>query len=94
MYMQTHMHLMLFDQVAAAQLCVTVPTESLDALTGVTDALLLAMLNQSITFMQGELVDEEGELTEELDENINGLFEAPDDAIDKVVSNEKFLEMR
>ena len=82
------------DQVAAAQLCVTVPTESLDALTGVTDALLLAMLNQSITFMQGELVDEEGELTEELDENINGLFEAPDDAIDKVVSNEKFLEMR
>ena len=81
-------------QVTAAQFCVTVPTETLDALTGVTDDLLLAMLNQSITFMQGELVDEEGELTEELDENINGLFEAPDDAIDKVVSNEKFLEMR
>ena len=97
MHMQTYMrktHLVPVDQVAAAQLCVTVPTETLDALTGVTDELLLAVLGQSITYMQGLAVDEEGELAEELDEKINGHFEAPDGAIDKVVSNEKFLEMR
>ena len=74
-------------------MCVTVPTESLDALEGVTDSLLLAVLGQSITFMQGELVDEEGELAEELGESIDGHFEVPDDAIDKVVGNDKFVEM-
>ena len=89
-----HTLCMPLDQVAAAQLCVTVPTETLDALTGVTDELLLAVLGQSITYMQGLAVDEEGELAEELDEKINGHFEAPAGAIDKVVSNEKFLEMR
>ena len=45
----------------AAQLCVTVPTETLNDLSGVTDGLLTEVLTTSLTYVQGMAVDEEGE---------------------------------
>ena len=84
-------------QVAAAQLSVTVPAETLNALSSVTDDLLMAVLSQSITYMHDAADGDEREaaLVEELDEKLDTHYsEMPDDAIDKMVGNEKFVEMR
>ena len=86
-------------QVAATQLSVTVPAETLNALSSVTDDLLMAVLSQSITYMHDAAAvhgdEREAALVEELDEKLDTHYsEMPDDAIDKMVGNEKFVEMR
>ena len=80
-------------KVAAAQVCVTVPASSLDALGAATDGLLQSVLSSSITYMQGLAVDEENELTEELEEKLDEFLEQPDTAINQLVGNQKFVEM-
>ena len=62
-----------------------------------TDDLLMAVLSQSITYMHDAADGDEREaaLVEELDEKLDTHYsEMPDDAIDKMVGNEKFVEMR
>ena len=71
--------------------------ETLNALFSVTDDLLMAVLSQSITYMHDAADGDEREaaLVEELDEKLDTHYsEMPDDAIDKMVGNEKFVEMR
>ena len=53
------------DQVTASQLCVTLPTESLDALMGVTDGLLLAVLGEGARCVQELDLEEERDLAGE-----------------------------
>ena len=80
-------------KVAAAQVCVTVPASSLDALGAATDGLLQSVLPCSITYMQVLAEDEEDELAASLEEKLDEFLEQPDTAIDKLVGNEKFVEM-
>lgn len=58
-----------------------------------TDGLLQSVLSSSITYIQGLAEDEEVELAESLEENLDDFLEQPDSAIDKLVGNEKFVEM-
>ena len=80
-------------KVAATQLCVTVPTASLDALGDTTDSLLQSVLATSITYLQGLAVDEEGELVESFEEKLDSLMEQPEEAVEEIVRNHKFREM-
>ena len=63
--MHMHVSMTLLDQVTASQLCVTLPTESLDALMGVTDGLLLAVLGEGARCVQELDLEEERDLAGE-----------------------------
>ena len=80
-------------KVAATQLCITVPADSLNALSDATDGFLQSVLDTSIDSMQDLAADEEGELAARLVDKLDDYMEQPEDAIDELTTNDKFVEM-
>ncbi len=86
-------------KIAAAQLAVNLPAATLDALGPATDGLINEMLTMGCEAMKEVAEDEEEmeEYYEKLDDVLACTFDepsdAPDEALEEILSNDKFKEL-
>ena len=86
-------------KIAAAQLAVNVPAEALDALGPKTDGLINEMLTMSCESMKEHFEDDDNleEFYEKMDDVLASTFDAPndapDEALEELMGNDKFKEM-
>ena len=86
-------------KVAAAQLAVSIPAEALDLIGAKTDGLINEMLTMGVEAMKADLEDEDNmdEYMEQLDEVLASTFDepndAPDEALDAILANERFKRL-